>query len=138
MVMVTLRVVEPVESVLRTVKEKVPIAVGVPEIAPVAASVKPLGSVPPATDQLEDPVPPLAGNEPEYGWLTVPLKETDCGVFTWVFAVTVRTITVVAETPAASVTVMETFDVPLTLGLPLRVPSLDRTSPAGKPVPDHE
>ena len=40
------------ESVSRTVKLKVPVAVGVPEITPLLLSVNPVGSVPPASDQL--------------------------------------------------------------------------------------
>jgi hypothetical protein len=40
-----------VESTRRTVKLKVPVAVGVPVIAPPEDSVKPGGGVPDATDQ---------------------------------------------------------------------------------------
>ena len=41
------------ESVTRAVKLLVPVVVGVPEIAPVpGASVRPVGSVPEASDQL--------------------------------------------------------------------------------------
>jgi hypothetical protein len=46
------------ESVASTVNEESPAAVGVPEIAPVAASVKPVGRAPDDTLQLYGAVPP--------------------------------------------------------------------------------
>ena len=51
------------ESVTRAVKLKLPVAVGVPEIAPlVGLSVKPGGRVPLTIDQVYDGVPPLAAS----------------------------------------------------------------------------
>jgi hypothetical protein len=51
------------ESVTWTVKLKVPMVVGVPEITPVAAlSVKPVGSDPLAIDHVYGEVPPLAAS----------------------------------------------------------------------------
>jgi hypothetical protein len=51
------------ESVTRTVKLLVPVAVGVPEITPVlAASVNPEGRTPEASDQPYGGVPPVAAS----------------------------------------------------------------------------
>ena len=47
-------------SVTRTVKLKVPAAVGVPEMTPLPLSVNPVGSVPLAIDQVYGNVPPFA------------------------------------------------------------------------------
>src|SRR5262249_5931635 len=60
-------------AVTRTVKLEVPIAVGVPEIAPVpGVSVSPAGSVPLASDQVYGGVPPLAATVALDGWVTAP------------------------------------------------------------------
>jgi hypothetical protein len=48
------------ESVTRTVKLKVPAAVGVPLITPVLARLRPLGNEPLAIDHVYAGVPPLA------------------------------------------------------------------------------
>ena len=54
------------ESVARTVKLKVPLAVGVPVMAPVAAfKLSPAGSEPLVIDQVYGAVPPLAASVAE-------------------------------------------------------------------------
>ena len=50
---------EPV-SVTMALNEELPLAVGVPEIPPVAARVSPAGSAPDKIDQVYVPVPPKA------------------------------------------------------------------------------
>lgn len=50
----------PAESVTRRVKLEAPAAVGVPEITPSAASVRPAGNVPVAIDQVYGAAPPVA------------------------------------------------------------------------------
>jgi hypothetical protein len=50
-------------SLAVTVKLKIPLAVGIPEITPVAvANVRPAGRVPAVMDQMWDDVPPLAAS----------------------------------------------------------------------------
>ena len=51
--------VQPFESVALTVIGNVPVCVGVPESAPFAASVRPVGSVPLASENVVVPMPPL-------------------------------------------------------------------------------
>ena len=48
------------ESVTFTINEEFPAADGVPEIAPVGASVKPAGSIPGETLQVYGAMPPVA------------------------------------------------------------------------------
>ena len=60
------------ESVTSTVNEEFPAADGVPEMAPVAASVKPTGSVPDSTLQVYGAVPPVAARLAAYATCTVP------------------------------------------------------------------
>jgi hypothetical protein len=48
------------ESVTATVKLKVPVAVGVPEMTPLADRLSPVGSVPEESDQVYGGDPPLA------------------------------------------------------------------------------
>ena len=48
------------ESATCTVKVEVPVAVGVPEITPLALRLNPLGSVPEAKLHVRAPTPPLA------------------------------------------------------------------------------
>ena len=55
-----------------TVKLGLPAAVGVPVIAPLAASDRPAGSAPAVLDQLLPPVPPLAESVWLYPTPTVP------------------------------------------------------------------
>src|SRR5262249_26489393 len=60
-------------AVTCTVKLEVPVAVGVPEIAPVpGVSVSPAGSVPLASDQVYGGVPPLAPRVALSACVTVP------------------------------------------------------------------
>src|SRR5260221_711225 len=50
--------VQPFESVALTVMAKVPVWVGVPDSVPFAASVRPAGSVPLASENVVAPMPP--------------------------------------------------------------------------------
>ena len=61
-VMLSALVVLCAPPVTWTVKFDVPVAVGVPEIAPVLASVRPAGSVPAASDHVYGGVPPVAAS----------------------------------------------------------------------------
>ena len=54
-----------VESLIFTVNDEVPAAVGVPLICPELPRVSPAGRVPELTDQLYGVVPPLAASEAE-------------------------------------------------------------------------
>ena len=67
-----------VESVTRTVKLKVPAAVGVPEITPVPAlSDRPVGNEPLARDQVYGGVPPEAASVAVYEAFSVPPGKDD-------------------------------------------------------------
>src|SRR5207302_8226243 len=50
---------QPFESVALTVIGKLPVCVGVPERTPFEASVRPAGNVPPASENVVVPTPPL-------------------------------------------------------------------------------
>ena len=84
-------------SVIRAVIAKVPPAVGVPEITPVAASrVRPAGNVPDAIEKVPVPEPPLFASVNEYAAPTVPVNPV-VGVVITTAAIAYLTMT----TPAA-------------------------------------
>src|SRR6476620_12669745 len=62
----------PCESAATTVKVNCPGVLGVPETPPPDESVRPSGKLPPASEKLNWPLPPLAPIEPEYGTPTTP------------------------------------------------------------------
>jgi hypothetical protein len=62
----------PVESAATTVKGNCPGVFGVPVMNPAEESVSPSGRLPPPSEKLYGPLPPLAPSEPEYGTPTTP------------------------------------------------------------------
>ena len=131
--------VPPTWSVTSRVKFQVPITSGVPEITPVVGSrVKPGGSEPSASDQVNVPVPPDAVMPAENG---VPTAEPGSrGPPIVGAAATVTDSDWVATAPAPSVTWSVKVDVPAAVGVPVISPVEGSTArPAGRvpPVTDH-
>ncbi len=117
------------ESVTFTVNAKVPAAAGVPASAPVALSDRPAGSVPPATDQLYPPEPPVAESVCEYGEpARAPGSEV---VVIDGAAMTAIKSEAVAVVELLSLTCTAKLAVPEADGVPEIVPAALRESPAG-------
>lgn len=81
--------VVPTLSLTCAVKLNVPVAVGVPEIVPLEARVKPEGNDPAVTLQVNPPAPPVAARDCEYVVPTTPLG-TDTVVMVIGCALTAR------------------------------------------------
>ncbi len=125
-------------SVTVAVNEKVPVAPGVPEMAPLGLSIKPGGKLPPVMAHVKGCVPPTALSEiPVYGTPTVAPGRIE--------ARTVRLgAMAIWNCPVAvawreSVTVAANVKVPVCVGVPLMTPPLLSDSPGGSPplVTDH-
>jgi predicted RecA/RadA family phage recombinase len=121
-----------------TVKLEVPAEVGVPLIAPLAASDKPAGSDPTVVDHVFPPDPPLAARVCEYAAPTVPLGSDEvvtvnCGGA----MVMLRACDAVAFELSFTWTVK--LEVPAVVGVPLIAPLAASDSPAGSEpvVVDH-
>jgi hypothetical protein len=122
-------------SVTCTVKETVPVVVGVPEMTPVDATrLNPAGNVPALTLQVYGVVPPLACSAVEYAVPAVPpgsdvvVTVGACGA-----AATAMLSAFVPVLFAASVTCTVNDAVPAVVGVPEIAP-VDATSvrPAGR------
>src|ERR1700722_11374263 len=127
------------ESVTSATKSKVPPAVGVPEITPVAAcSLSPAGSDPTGIDQLYGATPPVAASVAEYGTPAVAAGSVTVVTVSGV-TVTVMDSSAVAEAGelSESVTSAMKSEVPAgPRGLPVISPvAACSTSPAGSVVP---
>ena len=122
-------------SVTVTVKFDVPLAVGVPEITPVAgARVKPVGKAPAVIDHVYPGVPPLASTVCEYA---VPLVPPDRVEEVIASVVAPTTIDVAADFVCTglplSLTLTVKLEVPLAVGVPEITPLVDaRVNPAGR------
>jgi hypothetical protein len=94
------------ESVSCAVNEKVPAALGVPEILPVLVlSARPVGNEPLARDQVYGCVPPLADSPEEYATPTLP-PGSDEVVICSGFAETVRFVLPVTPLSDAEIAVV--------------------------------
>ncbi len=126
----------PAESVTVNDTLVVPVAVGVPVIAPVLAlSDNPAGRAPELNEYGE--VPPVAVSVAAYGTVSAPLGSE---VFEIVGgARIVMLYVVVVVPPAPSLILICTLEkVPLTVGVPVMEPVLAPIdNPAGRPVADH-
>jgi hypothetical protein len=101
-------------------------------MAPLADNDRPAGRLPDASDQVYDPVPPVAASCAEYAEPTVPpaseLVVTETGLAT----VSVRLLDAVCE-PSVAATLND--EVPAALGVPVMAPLADNDRPAGR-LPD--
>ena len=114
----------------RTVNVLVPAVVGVPEIAPPVARLRPAGSVPLAIDQLYGGVPPDAASDCEYAVPTVPLG-SDAVVTASVGGLITSVRDAVAVCDEAATRTLNVA-LPAVVGVPERTPALERLSPAGR------
>jgi hypothetical protein len=126
---------EPKVSDVATEKENCPGIVGVPETAPLADSVRPSGRLPPASEKLYGPLPPLAPREPEYGTPTVPTGKLPVGETCAGGEVTTMGNNAFTAVFAASCRVTATGYVPADWRTPEMTPvAALRTRPAGNPL----
>jgi hypothetical protein len=131
--MVMLRACDAVAFALSftcTVKLEVPAVVGVPLIAPLAASDSPAGSEPTVVDHVLPPDPPLATRVCEYATPTVPLGSEEvvtvnCGGA----MVMLNACDAVAFELSFTCTVK--LEAPAAIGVPLIAPLAASDSPAG-------
>jgi hypothetical protein len=121
-------------SLTRTVKFAVPGIVGVPLIAPFAASAKPEGSDPPTTFHVYGVVPPFACKTAPYEAPAVPtgnslvLTESVSGC-------TIMASGLVALSFSLSVTCTKNRHVPAAVGVPEMTPAELNISPVGSTAP---
>ncbi len=120
-------------SVARTVKLNVPDWLGVPESAPLVASVTPGGSAPEETLNLYGVVPPEALTIAEYALPTVPEPTLDVMMVSGAGAGDATAIdsVLVAVCEAASATRTVKVDVPDWVGVPERAPLVVSAIPGG-------
>src|SRR5690349_20526694 len=125
----------PFASATRTVKVRVPVAFGVPEMAPVVAlRVRPLGGVPDAMDQASGALPPVACSACAYADATMP--SPSAAVVTWGSSWTASGRLALAVWPEPSSTVTATVNEPAAAGVPDSTPLAGSSaSPAGS-APD--
>src|SRR5208283_5897626 len=126
-----------VESVTLAVKLKVPVAVGVPEIVPVAAdNVRPVGNAPELMLQLNGVVPPLAPIVVEYAVPDCPVGSdvvVICTGVTPAAIVILNDFVVVCTGDEESLTWRPKDEVPDCVGVPLIWPVEEvRLRPVGK------
>src|SRR5438270_6222600 len=122
---------QPFESVALTVIGKLPVCVGVPERTPFDASVKPAGNVPPASENVVVPTPPLcvkvwlnaAPATPLFtaGLVTVMVGHVICSGYVGPTPVQ----------PCESVTMTVIGKLPVTVGVPERPPVDANARPEG-------
>ena len=127
------------ESVTLAVKEKLPLCVGVPEIAPAAESVNPGGSVPEARLHIYGIVPPVAARVALYTTPTVPeanelvvMLSGGGGAGATVILSALLTLCAGEE---ESVTRTVNEKLPLCVGVPEITPALESVNP-GASVPE--
>ena len=120
-----------------TVKVDVPLAVGVPEIVPVAPSkMIPAGGAPFVIDHVYGNVPPVAASVTVvYTTPTVPLGRVGAVVMVGP-GVMVNEKACVAEPPPLSVTFAVKLKGPEAVGVPVRAPAVLRFIPAGNAPPE--
>ena len=124
------------ESATVITTEKGPLAVGVPEILPVAVAMdNPAGK--PVADQLYAPVPPVAATVAVYAAPCVPLASVLVLITNGGAMVNEIVLVAVAIGVAESVTVIITGNGPLAEGVPEITPVAEAMDkPAGKPTAD--
>ena len=116
--------------------EKLPEAVGVPEITPDEAIVKPAGRAPEVMDQEYGEVPPAARSETEYAALTVPFARDEVATESGCPApltVKEKACVVTFWMEPESVTFMVTEKLPEAVGVPVIAPvDAARVTPEGR------
>ena len=124
----------PIPSVTRTSKLKVPLPVGIPVMAPLAARVRPAGSDPVVSAKVYESDPPVAATFAEYESPTAPPGSVV------VVMLTAGRITMdrsaVPAALALSFTSTLKLNVPLAVGVPVRTPPEERLTPVGS-APDN-
>jgi len=122
------------ESLTIAPKAKTPLAVGVPEITPVAAlRVRPPGRAPEDTDQVKAGVPPLADRELVYAVPTLP-EASEGLIVNAGGAITIENgDELVCAGVLESLTVTVKLTVPLAVGVPETMPVAGfKPRPAGR------
>lgn len=125
---IDLVVIAPAVSATCTVKFEVPAVVGVPLSTPVLLRETPAGKDPVLTDQVCEPVPPVAVKVCEYAVPTVPLGMVEALLIAMA-AATVRDSVLVMVAPAASVSRMIGLLTCAAVGVPLKTPALLKFRP---------
>src|SRR3990172_5132546 len=123
-------------SVTCTVKLAVSAVVGVPDITPADGSRDnpPGRTLPAASDQVDDPFPPVAARVWVYAAPTVPKVNVWVVTTSGSYAVSEKSLAVIAA--LASLTCTVKVDVPVVVGVPDMTPvEGSRAKPAGR-VPD--
>ena len=117
-------------SVTVTVKFEVPRAVGVPVKAPLVESVRPVGRAPADTAKVYAARPPEVVIAPLYGTPMVPAVRLEVVMDNVVaFTVNVNWREAVCADPSVTWTVK--FELPNTVGVPVKAPPVDNETPAG-------
>ena len=111
-------------------KEKIPVAVGVPEICPLELSDRPLGSAPLVTDHVYGGAPPVACNVCEYVTPVSPVASEVVMILSDAGRI-VRLVAKEAAPDALSVTWIVKFAVAAADGVPLIWPEGLIIKPAG-------
>jgi hypothetical protein len=120
-------------SVTVAVKEEVPLAVGIPEMLPVGASVSPEGRLPDVIDHEYGAAPPVACNACEYVAPTVAELSAGVAMVSGVDATEIVTgADVVCIGLLLSLTAAVKVATPLVVGVPEMAPVDARLSPAGR------
>ena len=124
----------PSVSAALTVKLEVPVAVGVPVMAPALPRLNPVGREPEESDQVKPPVPPVAASVWLYAIFTVSAGKLEVVIATAALTTMESALLAVAE--ALSVTFAVKLDVPDAVGVPVIAPVDElRPSPVGR-LPD--
>ncbi len=130
---------QPAMSVAFTSNVKLPVTVGVPLIEAEEVKVSPAGRAPLETVNMYGGVPPAAPREALYGLFCVALGRVDGEIVIGGQAVPVATLSVMFQVVlqwTLSVTTMANWNVPLVVGVPLRIPPGVTLIPGGsEPLP---
>ena len=122
-------------SAILTANDAGPSVVGVPVIAPVVGfSINPVGNAFEFTDQMYGLVPPWATNVYEYGSRVVPFGTAVVMMFNGEDTMSENEREIVWRGLEPSATVIVVVNDPITVGVPLKVPTALRVSPLGRPT----